>query len=205
MTGKIAKGVLDVKWKYVSSIEYTAENKGAKDVTLVIEHAGSWDLTDTPEPIEQTESLRRFKLDLPAGKTRKLRVKEQTTAGRNIQLATAEEKEYAYCSTSGVIPPAVREAIAKLIRLRAGIAESQSEIEQRRKQIEEITAEQTRIRENMKSVNQQQSEYYARLLKKLNDQESQIETLQSESVEWRKTAGARRKELDEYLSTLSVE
>jgi chromosome segregation ATPase len=162
-------------------------------------------LIDTPKPIEVTEDLKRFRLDLPAGKTRKLRVKSQATSSIAIQLVSADEKEFKYCTTDNAIPKAVRDAVAKLMRMRAAIAETNAQASERRAQVANITVEQTRIRENMKTVNQQQSEYYTRLLKKLNDQESEIEKLQGEATDLLKTAAGQKKELDDYLSGLTVQ
>jgi len=65
------------------------------------------------------------------------------------------------------------------------------------------TAEQARIRENMKTVGQT-TEYYKRLLTKLNEQESSIERLQRERDELSKTRDAQRKELEDYVINLTI-
>ena len=73
----------------------------------------------------------------------------------------------------------------------------------RTQQISDITVEQNRIRENMKTVGQT-SQYYQRLLAKLNDQESSIERLQRERDDLLVKRDAARKDLEDYLRTLTV-
>ena len=63
--------------------------------------------------------------------------------------------------------------------------------------------EQQRIRENMKSVDRN-SEYYTRLLTKLNDQETQLEALQKEIDELNGKLNQQRAALEEYVSNLNV-
>jgi len=67
-----------------------------------------------------------------------------------------------------------------------------------------ITAEQNRIRENMRIL-PQNGQYYDRLLAKLNEQESTIEKLQAERKELTSRRDAARKELDDYLDTLNTD
>ena len=68
---------------------------------------------------------------------------------------------------------------------------------------DKITQEQSRIRENMRTVGQA-TQYYERLLGKLNEQESSIETLQKERDGLVTRRDALRKQLDEYLSNLTI-
>ena len=69
--------------------------------------------------------------------------------------------------------------------------------------IAEITAEQTRIRENMKTVSQT-TQYYERLLAKLNEQESSIESLQKERDSLTQKRDSLRKDLEDYLNGLTL-
>jgi len=48
------------------------------------------------------------------------------------------------------------------------------------------------------------SEYYSRLLEKLNVQETEIETLQTEARALEKKLNDQRQELDNYLANLSI-
>jgi peptidoglycan hydrolase CwlO-like protein len=56
----------------------------------------------------------------------------------------------------------------------------------------------------MKTVDPK-TQYYSRLITKLNDQESQIEKLQGEVETLQKTADEQRKALEEFLEKTNVE
>jgi hypothetical protein len=204
-TGRIVKGVLYLTRKNVFTQDYTAENKGDKDKTLIIEHPlrQGWHLVDTDKPIETTEAFYRFKGKVAAGKATKLTVKEEIVQGEEFAILPADIGPLDFYSKQGEIPKKVRDALVKAIQMKAALVDTQRQIEQRTQQIGTITAEQSRIRENMKTVNQQ-SEYYTRLLKKLNDQESEIEKLQGESEDLRKRLDGQRRDLEQYIEGLEV-
>jgi hypothetical protein len=207
LTAKITKGVLVVSRKLVSSQEYAADNKTTKDKMLVVEHPirYGWKLVDTQQPFETTPSLYRFKGAAVAGKVTVLTVKEEMVQNESIMLASAGVDQLAFYTRSGFgeIPANVRDALAKAIQLRQSMADVERDINARNQRVAEITGEQNRIRENMKTV-AQGTQYYDRLLGKLNEQESAIESLQKERETLTARREALRHELEEYLNGLSV-
>ncbi|HYA41435.1 MAG TPA: hypothetical protein VEF34_09045, partial [Syntrophobacteraceae bacterium] len=74
---------------------------------------------------------------------------------------------------------------------------------EKRKALEAIDKEQGRIRSNMSTVNGS-SQYYSRLLEKLNAQETDIESIQSEVRALDKKRDDQKQKLDSYLSNLSI-
>jgi uncharacterized protein Yka (UPF0111/DUF47 family) len=81
--------------------------------------------------------------------------------------------------------------------------DTERQIKERQQQLAEIAQEQQRIRENMASVSQT-SQYYTRLLSKLNDQETAIEKLQGEVEQLKHTHDRQRQELETYLTNTTV-
>jgi chromosome segregation ATPase len=112
-----------------------------------------------------------------------------------------------YYSRSGEggaeVPQNVREALAKAAQLKQATVDAERDIAARNQRVAEITAEQNRIRENMKTV-AQSTQYYDRLLAKLNEQESSIESLQKERDALIAKRDSLRRELDDYLAALTV-
>ena len=105
--------------------------------------------------------------------------------------------------SAGEIPRDVRDGLVKAIQLKQAVVDIQRQIDERTKQIQQITEEQNRIRENMKTVTQQ-SDYYKRLIGKLNDQETKIEKLQGERDDLLKSRDEAQRNLEEYLNNLNV-
>jgi predicted nucleic acid-binding Zn-ribbon protein len=69
--------------------------------------------------------------------------------------------------------------------------------------IAEISNEQGRLRENMKIAGQG-SQYYERLLGKLNEQESEIERLQRERTDLSGQRDSARRDFEQFVSTLTI-
>ncbi|HEY7120873.1 MAG TPA: hypothetical protein VH475_30090 [Tepidisphaeraceae bacterium] len=206
-TGKIVKGVLELSRKLVHTHHYTAENKSTdKDKTLIVEHPfrAGWRLIEPEKPIEKTDAVYRFKESLPAGKTASLKVVEELVTSQQIALLNADMNAMEFYARTDRIPKAVREVLAKAISLKNAMTDTQRQLEEKRRQINDITTEQTRIRENLKTVDRQ-SEYSGRLMKKLNDQETAIEKLQSEVTALQSKLESQRKEFEDYVQNASVE
>ena len=98
----------------------------------------------------------------------------------------------------------MRDALGKAIQLEQSIADVEAAINAHTQRVAEITAEQGRICENMKTV-AQTTDYYNRVLAKLNEQESSIESLQKERDALMAKRDSLRKELDDYLNGLTVD
>ena len=205
VAGKIVKGTLWVTRKNVASQEYHAENKGENEKTLVIEHPlrGGWKLIEPEKPAEKTESLYRFRQKVAAGKQAVVRVVEENVAAQQIAILPQDVETLAMYARTEAIPKDVRDALAKAIGMKNAMTATQRQIERRRKDLADITQEQTRIRENLKTV-ARDNEYADRLLKKLNEQETRIEGLQKELEELGKTYENQRKELEDYVGGTSI-
>ena len=209
LTAKIDKGVLIVSRKLVASQEYAADNKTNKDKILVIERPirSGWKLVDTQKPFETTPDLYRFKGTAVANKVTVLTVKEEVVTNETIMLAsTGLDQLVLYSRTgsgAGDLPANVRDALGKAIQLKQSIADAEADITVHNQRLDEITAEQNRIRENMKTV-AQTTQYYNRLLAKLNEQESSIESIQKERDALTARRDSLRRELDDYLNGLTV-
>ena len=205
VTARINKGVLTIDRRNVATREYQADNKGDKDRMLVIEHPirQGWKLVDTRKPYESTEAVHRFQGNAPAQKVTVLTVKEEIVRGESMAILPADLGVLLTYSRTGEIPAAVREALARAIQLRRAVLDTERQLAERAQRIGEITAEQNRIRENMKTV-AQNAQYYQRLLAKLNEQESLLEKLQGERDDLARKRDGERRALEEYLSTLTV-
>ena len=193
----------------MTSQEYAADNKSAKDKTLIIEHPirAGWKLVDTQKPIETTPTLYRFKGIASANKVTTLR-----REGRVSQLETIAHAVDATSDHAALLQPQRRDSARRSAtrsrrrsQLKQAVARrSSATIDVAASRSTRSRAEQNRIRENMKTV-AQGTQYYERLLSKLNEQESSIETLQRERAAIIVRRDAARKDLDDYLTNLTIE
>ena len=204
-TVSISRGSLFVRRKLVATQEYAADNKADRDKTLVIEHPirAGWKLVDTQAPMETTPTLYRFKGLATAHKVTALLVREEWVQGETVAMLTADLNQLLFYSTTSEIPKDVREAIARAVQLKQDVLDVERQIAARTQRIVDITVEQNRIRENMKTV-APHTPFYDRLLAKLNEQETSIEGLQHERDALTTRRDGVRRELEEYLAALHV-
>jgi len=205
-TATVRKGLLILTRRLTSSVEYSADNKSDKEKTLVVEHRvrPGWKLVDSPMLMEQTPAFYRFKGVAAANKISRLVVKDEYPQLETIALVNANLDMLLSYKSNLEIPKSVRDAIAKAAQLRQAVADADRDMNVRTQQISDITTEQNRIRENMKTV-APSTQYYERLLAKLNEQESSIEALQRERAAITVRRDAARKDFDDYLSTLTID
>jgi len=205
MTGRIVKGVLELQTRQRYTRAYVARNATAHDKTLVIEHPhrAGFALVETQKPIETLPNLYRFQGLVPANKVATLTVKEEYISSSSITLIGADVGPLLAYARSGDIPRAVRDALERAVQLRQALSQTERQINDHNQQLAQITQEQARIREDMKTV-AASTPYYSRLLAKLNDQESTIEKLQREREELITRRDTQRHDLDEYLANLEV-
>jgi len=104
----------------------------------------------------------------------------------------------------GAIPQKVRDALIDAAKRKQAMIDVQRQIEERTQKIAAISQEQNRIRENMRTVDKT-SQYYQRLLTKLNEQETQLEKFNDESDKLRTQLETARVDLEKFLNGLDVE
>lgn len=204
-TAKLVKGVLMVSNKILFTQTYTVQNKADTDRTLIVEHPvrPNWQLEDTAAPIESTDAVHRFKVNVPTGKTESLTVKQGSTQVEGIALVNTAPNALLFYINAKEIPDDVKAALAKVAGMQQDIQTTQQKIAEIDAQLAAITTEQQRIRENMKTVDKA-SAYYNRLAAKLNDQESKIETFQTQRDELQKSLEAQQKTLADHLNGLTI-
>jgi hypothetical protein len=206
MTGKIVKGILVLTHKNLRGQTYVAENKSDHDKTLLIEHpryGGGWELVDTVAPLEKTDAVYRFKEVVPANKSARLVVSEQVTTDQTLAILPTDTSSLEFYRQSGKIPKPVQDALAKAIELKNAVTETDRQIAEARQTLNDIDAEQGRIRNNLNTITKSGA-YYTRLMTKLDDEETQIEKTRSSIDELTKKRDSQRKDLDGYLENLNV-
>jgi chromosome segregation ATPase len=110
----------------------------------------------------------------------------------------------AYYLKSKQVSPKVKQALEKVVSLRDGLNKTTAEKNRREQRINEITQEQSRIRENMNRLSQS-SELYSRYVKKLDQQETELENLRKEIEGLKNDEAKQQRDLNDYLLNLEVE
>ena len=156
-TAKIVKGILMVHRHIESAQDYSADNKGTNDKTLIIEHPvrAGWKLVDSHKPIETTANVYRFKGDVPAEQGRDAHGEGRDDSERVLRDPADGRRPRSSCiSAPARFRQSVRDAIAKAVTLKNTVSDVERQMAARTTEINGITVEQNRMRENMRIARQ---------------------------------------------------
>jgi hypothetical protein len=205
VTVKLRKGTMLVTRRLIDERTYTITNRDQKSKTVLIEHPyrADWKLAEPGEPSERTREVYRFPLTVEPGKRATLRVKETKPLQEMVLLLDAGFDQIGVYLQAKEVNPKVKDALQRVVSLRSKRDETRSQRTRLEQRIAEITAEHGRIRENMREL-AQTSELYARYVRKLDQQETELEKLRKE-VDTRKNAEEeQRRELEKFLLELEL-
>jgi hypothetical protein len=202
---RIVKGTLITERKHKRTQEYTVKNSGRKPKKILIEYGldPAWTLVSPKEPAEKTRDQYRFAVEAKPGVPAKLLVEEQRTDQQQVALTNLDDNTILYYIRAKEVSPKVKEALGEVIKRKQAIQEVAVKRGQVDQQIRTIGEEQARIRENMGKLDRD-TDLYKRYVKKLSDQEDDIEKLRTQSKELLERETQLRKALDEYLVALDL-
>ncbi|MGV3774709.1 MAG: hypothetical protein ACO1QB_17550 [Verrucomicrobiales bacterium] len=205
-TVKFSKGVLHASHVDTRQKSYAIKNKDSKDRTILIEHPleSGWDLLEPKEPLERTRENYRFEVKVNAGKTETLKVREQRKSVDTFMITNlADDQLLAYVRTTALSDKG-KAALQKVVKMRSDLAETRNKKARLEQQINEITQEQTRIRENMTRL-AQNSELYQRYVKKFDQQETDVEGFRNEIKQLTNLEVDQANQLQNYILSLDIQ
>ncbi|HDZ21224.1 hypothetical protein LCGC14_0226400 [marine sediment metagenome] len=206
-TAKIAKGVMDVVAKSVWTSRYVIRNNGSDDRQVIVERYGKpEDKLLTPETYEEKTSSGslRFRVPVGPGQTSTLVVTTERETWKMIAVGKSDAKGLLVYIESDNIPQNVRNALAKVAEMKqesARLGEALKKMEARKANIEKG---QQRLRQNIETVGATSS-LGKRYLAKLDDQESEIESLEEQITKTVAAITAADQKLTDYVKDLTIE
>ncbi len=197
-TVSLKKGTMLVSRRLVEDRTYLVRNRDQKPRTILIEqpYRADWILVEPKNATERTRNQYRFSVAVDAGKTTTLRVKETLPIQESILLMESGLDQIAYFQQA-------KEALQRVMHLRSKLDDTRAQRTRLEQRIGEITAEHGRIRENMQRI-QQNSDLYNRYVKKLDGQETELETIRKEIESLKGMEAEHRRDLHNYVMTLDA-
>ena len=204
-TVSLKKGTMLVSRRLVEDRTYLIKNRDQKTKTVLIErpYRTEWKLVEPKEPTERTRDMYRFSVNVDSGKNATLRIKETLPIQESILLMDSRIDQLAYYQQAKEVSPKVKEALQRVVQLRGKLDDTRAQRTRLEQRISEITAEHGRIRENMQRL-QQNSDLYNRYVRKLDQQETELEKLRKETEVLKSTEEDHRRELQNYVMNLEV-
>jgi DNA repair exonuclease SbcCD ATPase subunit len=201
----IRKGTLLATRKAIEAKAYNVKNRDQKKKLVIVEHPfrSDWSLVEPSQPTERTRDLYRFVVAVESGKGARLHVREEKQLQQSVRLMDSGPDQIAFYSQAKEVNPKVREALQKVMALRDRIGQTATRRDRLEQRVKEISAEQTRLRENMARL-ASNSELYNRYVGKLDQQETELEKLTKEIQALRQTEDQQKRELNDYLLGLEI-
>ena len=205
VTVAVKKGTLWVTRRIIEDRTFQIKNRDQKPRAVLVEHPyrADWKLLEPKEPAERTRDLYRFAVPVDAGQTALLRVKESLPVQESVQLVDSGLNQIGLYLQAKEVSQNVKEALQKVVNLRNKLEDTRSRRNRQEQRIAEITAEHSRIRDNMQRL-QQNSELYNRYVKKLDQQETELEGIRKAIENLKSTEEEQRRDLQTYLMGLDV-
>lgn len=204
---RIVDGVLELTTRQLSKTFYSfTNNDSTKPRLMLVEHARdeAWELIEPAKPAETTENLYRFEVPIEAGKSATLGVTTQRISRTSVAITSYNLDQLLSYTTDGRASKAVLDAARTAAAINARIVDADRQIAALVNQRGSIASDQSRIRDNMGGLDRN-SELYRRYTAKLAEQETTLETLQTQEATLRQAKAAAESELADFLRDLDVE
>jgi hypothetical protein len=205
----IAHGAMMQTTQERESRTYTVRNRDTASRTVVIEHPAraGWKLTEGEDPVESSASYHRFRITVEPKKTTTLVVKEYRPLTNRYLISNITDNEIKLFLEQKMINPEMERALRKVIVQKDGIAALEAEVGSRKSQITEISADQQRLRENMKALkgSAEEKALVERYVRQMNQQEDRVQQLQHEMADLQQKRNAAQKTLNETIEGLQMD
>ncbi|MBA4019087.1 MAG: hypothetical protein C0483_18115 [Pirellula sp.] len=202
---KVQRGVLQISNKQSREHIYTIKNSGRKEKRVLIEYPldNTWKLTAPEKPTEKTRDRYRFDVAALPGKPTELKIAEEQLVYTAIAITDIDDASLAVYLRGKNISDEVRKAIADVRSRNAAIIQLRTQHARIEQQINIISQEQTRIRQNMQQLDRN-SELYQRYVKKFGEQEDLVEKLRAEAMTIQEQIDTVTRELSDFVGGLNV-
>jgi hypothetical protein len=207
---RIAKGIMLLTKEQLRSNKFTIRNADTEPRQVILEYPAEegWNLTPvTPKPEESTASFHRFRISVDAGKTAELAVESVHPEETRYELTNLDDDEVKLLMDQKRMTPAMQQAFDRILKQKEKVDEFSSQISDRKRESDQITADQNRIRENMKALkgSSEEKALLQRYVGQLDAQESRLAALRKESSDLTARQTQANSELDRMILEVNLD
>jgi hypothetical protein len=203
---KAVKGIVTTKTKVMEEKSYRIVNRSQSDRTLLIEHPNrtsqQFKLVSTEKPVEDTPDFYRFQTSVKAGGNTTFTVKEEKDIGYSLTLTNSPDDQVRFFVNMPEVSDGLKQKLKEALALKSKWDDAKREQNQLAADMNVLRADQDRIRKNLRET-PKEAEVYATYLKKLSDQEKEIDRLTETEKKLMSEEFAARKKYEDYLANLS--
>ena len=202
---KAVAGVIETRVKNRQVKTYTVKNRNDAERTLLVEHPVNNAFTLVGDkPKETASDVYRFEVKVPAAATKVLTVAQEREDQANYSITTSGDDQIRFLISQPLASQKVKTGLQKALELRWAKSKTTTELGELRRQLVTILDDQTRMRANIKEL-PTSSTIHARLLKKFDEQETQIEKYRADIKKLEGTEHEQDKAFRAFLAGFTAE
>jgi hypothetical protein len=205
----IVKGLMYTTREQRDSRKYTLHNADTTSREVVIEHPAreNWKLVEGPKPEETSASYLRFRVIVPAGQTGNLKIEEFRPESSEFALTNLDDRQVAFVTQQRQITPAMQDAFRRVLDQKNKVDSLGTQIKARQHQVETITKDQARLRENMKALkgSAEEKALLQRYTRVLGSQEDQLNVLTKEISDLQEKQAQARNQLEQIVQQITLD
>jgi hypothetical protein len=207
---RIAKGIMMLTKEQRRLNKFTIRNADTESRQVIVEYPAEegWELTPaTPKPEESSESYHRFRVPVDAGKTAELIVESVHPEETRYELTNLDDDEVALLVEQKRMTAAMQQAFDRILKQKQKVDDISAQITDRKRESDQIAADQNRIRENMKALkgSSEEKTLLQRYVGQLDTQETRLATLRKESSDLAVQEKQASAELDRMIMEVNVD
>jgi len=159
-------------------------------------------LVDSDKPIEDTKDVYRFQVPVKAGEEKTFVVNEERDVNATVALSNSNDDQIRYFISLNEATPALKQKLGQALELKGTWDNHRRELAQVVADLTRLSADQDRIRKNLANT-PKEAEVYQTYLKKLSDQEKEIDGLTAKQKELMAAEFAAKKKFEDFIANLS--
>ena len=199
----ISRGLMFVTREQRETRKYTLHNADTSPRQVVLEHPAreNWKLAEGPKPEETSASYLRFRVAVAAGKTEKLDIEEYHPESSQFVLTNLDQKQVALIMEQRQITPAMQDIFRRVLEQKNKVGDLDNQIRSRQRDVESITKDQARLRENMKALkgSVEEKALLQRYTRILDSQEDRLNALNKEIADLQEKHAQAQAQLDRIV------
>jgi hypothetical protein len=205
---RAVKGIVYTSTVVRAELVYDVSNRSTTDRTLLIEHPNrkgqGFAFIGDNKPKEEAADVYRFELPVAAKKDLSYTVIEERPVESSVQLTNSADDQIRFFLSLKEAPQSLKAKLAEALKVKGTWDTVRQEIQTSGTRIQTITADQKRLRENMREL-PKESKLFEKYLKTLEDQEKEMDDLQAKLKKLHGDEAVAKKAYDDYLANLTVE
>ena len=205
---KAVKGIVYSETLVREEKVYDISNRSTTDRTLLIEHPNrkgqGFVFKGDNKSAEEAADVFRFSVAVASKKDLSYTVVEERSQGAQVSLTNNADDQIRFFLSLNETSPALKVRLGEAMSMKGKWDDVRREIEKVNQRIQTITADQNRIRQNLREV-PKESEAYKRYLTKFDEQEKEMDSLHSQLKERQEQEYKSRVGYETFLQNITLD